>query len=474
MRSQVDASRRRGAPRLRTRRVRPAVAGLCVAALALSLAACGKKAAPLPRLTIAYSNDLRGEIRSCGCAAHDLGGLGRRATFLSELRDTTGDMVLVDAGDFFSSSINYGVEKADLTLKSMALMHYDAVVPGENDLGFGLDFFVRRTREADLPVLACNMFSASDSLIFPASRVVTMPSGLKVGLVGVLSPGLPLPPQVKPGTVVVKPPTPLVQAAVDAIRPHCDVVIVVAHMPRGEAQRMAQALHGVDVVVHGHDGRPMRLVRRFGEPFLLEVAARGLYMGVAYAYLGQDKRVTALQNVSVPLDKAYEDDEGVAKLFAAYDLDIATKEKASLPTGMTESRAHLKEPFVGASTCRGCHPAVAAQWDGTKHAHAFDVLTREKRTYDRDCTPCHTTGFYKKGGFENIVATPKLVDVQCEACHGNGHSHAQDPSVHTGAVAHEACTGCHTPEQSPDFDFAVFWPRIQHPAETPLRHPKAR
>ncbi len=455
---------------------RNAIVAVCAVLVSVGFGACGKggKAKTPARLTIAYSNDLRGEIRSCGCAVHDLGGLGRRATFLSELRDTTGDMVLVDAGDFFSASINYGVEKADLTLKSMALMHYDAVVPGEDELGFGLDFFRRRTRDAGLPVLACNVVAGADTLVFPASRVVTQKSGLRVGLVGVVSPALTMPPQVKPGTLVFKDPVASTQAAVDAIRSKSDVIIVLAHMSRGEAQQLAQALHGVDVVVHGHEGRPMRQVRRFGEPFLLQLSARGLYMGVAYAYLGPDKRVATLENVDVPLDKAYADDEAIARLFSAYDLDIAAKEQASLPTGMTNTRSLIKQPYAGAAACRGCHTQIVDHWKTTKHAHAFEILTSQSRQFDRDCTPCHTTGFYKKGGFENIVATPDLVGVQCEACHGNGFEHSRDPSVKTEGIARDACQGCHTPDQSPDFAFAAFWPRIAHPAGMAGHGAKAR
>ena len=89
-----------------------------VAALAL-LGACDALKGKPERLAIVYTNDVRGEIRSCGCASHDLGGLGRRTTFMRVFRDTTtADVLLVVAGDFFSASINYGKEKAELAMKS--------------------------------------------------------------------------------------------------------------------------------------------------------------------------------------------------------------------------------------------------------------------------------------------------------------------------------------------------------------------
>jgi 2',3'-cyclic-nucleotide 2'-phosphodiesterase (5'-nucleotidase family) len=452
-----DASRRR------------ALAGIAVSLLAIAVAGCGQrheKAQP-GRITFAYSNDLWGEIRSCGCAEHDLGGLGRRATFLKAVADTAGDVLLVDSGDFFGSSINYGVEKADVTLKSMALMGYHGVVIGEDELGFGLDFILRRSREARLPIVVANLFdTVADTLVFPASRVATLPSGLRVGITGVMSPGIPLPPQIPEGSLEVRDALSAAQPEVDRLRREADLVVVLAHMPRGEAQRLAQSLHGADVVFHGHEGKPMRQLRRFGDAYLLELAARGLYMGVAYATLGPDGRIAAMQDVAVPMDQRFPDDEAIARLFQAYDFDIASKERATLPTGVTNVKNLAHRPFTGADACRECHESIYDAWSKTRHAHAWSTLTGLSREFDRDCTPCHTVGFYKNGGFENIVATPHLTGVQCESCHGNGALHVADPGVKTGVDARSQCQGCHNAEQSPGFEVGAYWKKIDHGADS--------
>lgn len=429
---------------------------------AAALSACGVFEKKPQRLVIAYTNDVRGEIRSCGCATNDLGGLGRRATFINVLRDTTtADVLLVDAGDFFSASINYGKEKAELTLKSMSFMNYDGIVPGENEFSFGVAYFHERARAAGLPVVASNLFDAgADTLLFAASRTVTLASGLRVGLVGAISPMTKFPPQVTPGSIAVKDPIAATQAAVDALRPGVDVVVVLTHMNRGEATKFSEALTGVDAIVNGHEGLPMRQVKRWGEAYVLQASAKGMYVGVANAMLGDDKRIARLKNVSVGLDKTFADDEGVAKLFNAYDMEVVAREKASLPTG-------VQATFAGADACQACHAPIFEQWKGTRHAHAFDVLTAQNRQFDRDCTPCHTTGFFKAGGFVNAVATPHLSGVQCESCHGNGVAHAKDPGVKTDTVASSTCRSCHSAEQTPDFDFATFWARIDHAKGAP-------
>lgn len=434
-----------------------------VIALAVAIAACTREE-PKPRgLTIAFSNDMQGEIRSCGCAANDFGGLGRRATFLSAVRDTSQDMLLLEGGDFFGAGLNYGREKAELTMRSMALMGYDGVVPGETEFGFGLEFIATRSRELGLPMLAANVFAAdTDSLVFPATRRLTLPSGLEVGLIGALSTRVRIPPQVKPGELRVEDPGPIIQSLTAQLRPEVDLVVVLGHLSRGEATRIAQQNHDIDLIVYGHEGKPMRKTRRFGKAYLLQVSEEGRYMGIAYATIGADNRIASLQPDVVALSKAFTDDEAIEKLFRSYDLNIAAKEKSKLPVGVTRNRDELETRFVGADACQSCHEDIYTQWSGTAHASAFEILEHESREYDRDCTPCHTTGFYKLGGFEHLSVTPELVDVQCEACHGNGAAHVEDPDVKTDTDARSTCRQCHNAQQTPDFEFEAFWERIKH------------
>ncbi len=439
---------------------------LWVLAVPVVFAGCSGESEPRT-LTIVFSNDLNGEIRSCGCVAKDYGGLGRRATFLNSVRDTTGDMLLLEGGDFFSSKLNYGLEKADLTMRSLSLMGYHGMVIGEADFGFGVDFIVERVRRLGLPMLVANLRdAATDSLLFDPARIVTLPSGLTVGIVGAIGARIKLPPQVKPGSVKISHPLGVVQAHVAAMRDSVDVMVVLAHMDRGEVQRIVTEVEGIDLIVYGHKGRALRNVRRIGGAFPLQVSDRGRYMGVAFAVLGDERPIRRLTVDTVPLTGYYDDDEAISKLFRSYDLSIVAKEKSSIPTGVFEARKGIEKPFVGAESCKECHEGVYDQWAGTKHAYAFEILVEKSREFDRDCTPCHTTGFYKAGGFENVTVTPELLGIQCEACHGNGNDHANDPDIATKGDSRSHCRSCHNEEQSPDFEFESYWGRIEHGSGT--------
>jgi hypothetical protein len=253
-----------------------------------------------------------------------------------------------------------------------------------------------------------------------------------------------------------------VKREIQAFGETVDIIVVVAHMSRREAQSLAKEVPEVALVVHGHDGKPMRKIRKYGNAYLVQNSEKGLYMGVAFAVLDGKGGIERLDSHLLPLSKEYEDHEAIAKLFRSYDMSVAAKEKGSLPPAVYEARAGLKKPFAGSEACRDCHETEYAAWEPTKHAHAMATLEAQSREFDRDCVPCHTTGFYKRGGFEHVSLTPNLINVGCESCHGNGHDHVQDPEARFEDDARKSCVRCHNSTQSPDFDFDAEWAKIQH------------
>jgi Cytochrome c554 and c-prime len=131
--------------------------------------------------------------------------------------------------------------------------------------------------------------------------------------------------------------------------------------------------------------------------------------------------------------------------------------------------------FVGAETCKQCHPNTFQFWSTTKHAHAFEALKHDPKPntiYDAECVTCHTTGFEYNSGWQSPEATPRLAGNQCENCHGPGSKHVSDPdnvefkkaiTVNAGqANTSGLCYRCHDAENSLHFEFAKYWDKIVH------------
>ncbi len=436
---------------------------LGLAVLVLLLAACsGTEQPETVTLTVGFTNDMIGNIRSCGCEEKDYGGIGRRATLIQAVRDTAQNFLLLEGGDFFSEKINYSKEKAEVTLQAMAVMNYHGVVLGEKDFSLGLDYIRKRYREEGIPVLISNLFdSEADTLIFPPSRTVELSGGLRVGLIGVIDPKLKMPAQIPRGSLRLKNPAAAIRTQIKTFGGDVDLVVVLAHMSRREATLLARKVKQIDLLMVGHQGRSNRRDQRLGNAFILQAPQNGRYMGFAFSVLDARKKIDRLVSRVVPLDERYPDDAVVAGIFAAYDISIAIKEK-SAPAGSGKTGDGLNKQYLGVESCRECHQEIFDQWQATRHAFAFDILVSLSREFDRDCTPCHATGYGHSGGFVSLPATPDLIHIQCESCHGSGFDHAKSPATPTPADPAAACLDCHTDGRSPNFGFEEKWSEIRH------------
>jgi hypothetical protein len=164
--------------------------------------------------------------------------------------------------------------------------------------------------------------------------------------------------------------------------------------------------------------------------------------------------------------------------------------------------------FVGSKTCESCHSKAAAVFNKTPHATATETLltkTDPPRIYDPECLSCHVTGWepQKQFPFESgylglkdtptSKATPDLVGNGCENCHGPGARHAAvengevtvpeaekkalRAALHLELVPNEGnkpkqeydkgkvvqmCMQCHDLDNSPEFDFQKYWPKVKH------------
>jgi len=111
--------------------------------------------------------------------------------------------------------------------------------------------------------------------------------------------------------------------------------------------------------------------------------------------------------------------------------------------------------YVGFKTCASCHEEIAADWQKSRHAKAFDSLRKNGQQNLPKCVACHVTGYERPGGFIDDELTPELSAVQCEACHGEGSKHASGEgktAIRTKPSV-EVCRQCHTPGQDPNFDY---------------------
>lgn len=229
-------------------------------------------------LTIAHTNDVASKISQSGVeggyaycdpttpfntsehtpwftGCH--GGAPRRKTIVDDLRNTTSNFLLLDAGDHFQGSIWYNIYKSNATAFVMNALEYDAICLGNHEFDDGeaelSTYFDLLNPE--ISVVSANMDSSEDSLLFGRynrSVVKTLPSGEQVGIIGFTTtetPDLSIPgPHLHFGDEIAA-----IQTEVDWLtNAGVNIIIGLGHSGWTKELEIAEQVEGIDVIIGGH------------------------------------------------------------------------------------------------------------------------------------------------------------------------------------------------------------------------------
>ncbi len=170
----------------------------------------------------------------------------------------------------------------------------------------------------------------------------------------------------------------------------------------------------------------------------------------------------------IPLETTLPSDARVDAVVAKFDADVSA-------LNLAWARAHGRDcplpakgeaAYLGNAACEACHPAAFSVYRGTGHARAYRELERVDKQYRLECVACHVVGIQQPGGVCRVDRVAGRDGVGCENCHGPGSLHAAHPTTQPVArpsPTRTVCVGCHTAENSPQFDFSVYLPRVLGP-----------
>jgi 2',3'-cyclic-nucleotide 2'-phosphodiesterase (5'-nucleotidase family) len=310
-------------------------AALCLT-VALGIGSCGRKAReskPLSkptRLTILFSSDLLGKVRSCGCTVKDMGGLGRRATFIEGVRASVDNLIVVDAGDMFGPGLDFNENEAQLAFESFSMMGLNEFTPGETDFVFGAPFLEELAKRATFDVLAANLVDrATGQPLFGAAYTVKeLPGGLRVGITGVLDEGIRFPAYIDTSSFTVLPASETLARLLPELKRKADLLILLSHSGMERSKALALEAPGFDLVVVGHGKPIVKDLEKAGESIMLATGGEGQYVGRIDLKISAGGRIDDGQLRLEPIEDSIELHPGVKELFKKYGVELTDKEAA--------------------------------------------------------------------------------------------------------------------------------------------------
>jgi len=309
--------------------------GIIGVVLCLAVAGCGKQggeqktAAKPAELTVVFSSDLLGKIRSCGCVEKDMGGIGRRTTFTERTRASVDNCIVVDAGDVFGPDLAFTETEAEVAFEAMNLMALDAFLPGETDFVFGVPFLRSCAGRSTFPFVAANIVDAGtgEPLFGQPYTVKRLSGGLRVGIVGVLDDAIRFPAYIDASKFKVLPAAESLQKLLPELRRQSDFLILLSHMGMERSRELARQMPGFGLMVIGHGKPIIKKLEKQGETILLATGGDGQYLGRIDLSLSGGGVITWGELRIVPLEDPLEIHQAVIDLFTKYGLDLTEKER---------------------------------------------------------------------------------------------------------------------------------------------------
>jgi 2',3'-cyclic-nucleotide 2'-phosphodiesterase (5'-nucleotidase family) len=287
-----------------------------------------KPAARPDELTVVFSSDLLGKVRSCGCVIEDMGGLGRWATFTGRIRESVDNLVVVDAGDAFGADLSFTEKEAELAFDAMNVVGLDAFAPGETEFVFGLPFLRGVASRAKFAIVAANVVDpATGEGIFGAPYTIkTLKGGLRVAITGVLDDAIRFPAYIDVSTFRVLPAIETIKKLVPEMRTKADFMIVLSHMGMERSLELARQVSDFDLVVVGHGKPVIKKLEKQGKSIMLATGGSGQFIGRIDLSLSAAGVIEQGQMKLEPLNDSIQLNQEVKDLFTQYGVPLTDKE----------------------------------------------------------------------------------------------------------------------------------------------------
>ncbi len=295
-------------------------------------------------ITILHTCDLHGHILPTeDYDGHtNLGGFARCATVIQKIRAENKNTLLVDAGDTFQGTEVGYLSDGRVMVKLLNALHYDAWVWGNHEFDWGLDKLGACAQAAEVPILNANLQAAARDALpsTEASRILARRQsyvlreidGVKVGIIGLNTPGVPhwSRPKLIQGLQFVDSVETL-RRVVPAVRQAgAQVLVLVCHQGYREAgddhanqiNAMARSFPELDVIIGAHTHRNFPEFK-VSNVLYSQADYFGIHLGRVDLVFDTDQgKVIRRSSNTILMDGNVPEDSGVLKL-AGPELDQA-------------------------------------------------------------------------------------------------------------------------------------------------------
>ncbi|MDT9719297.1 bifunctional UDP-sugar hydrolase/5'-nucleotidase [Paenibacillus sp. ClWae2A] len=281
-------------------------------------------------LTIVYTNDFHAQdkpVRATWIEGSPMmGGAAYMAAYINKIRNTEPNVLVLDAGDIITGPPISFLTNGEAPVDLYNTIGFDASCVGNHEFDHGVPNARRLIAQAQFPFLSGSIFYKGTNILFAKPYEIIEKGGLKIGIIGIHGK------RAGYETIQVdlvkelefREQESLLQEYVHLLRPHVDLVIVLAHegVPAEQSTtdrdvdvdedfeedvRMCNNVKGIDLMITGHAHKSIVKPYVASETGTLLCSTRGLGTFVGYLQLQVDRTEKKIISYEGHLEPIYTD-----------------------------------------------------------------------------------------------------------------------------------------------------------------------
>ena len=444
---------------------------------------------PEETVLVLYTGNTQAHLEPCGCYIGQSGGLPRRATAISRIKESGFSPLLVDLGGVTPTEVSkmkqssfqkvahsdQPVEtspddnirsldrlRVEITLTAMASMGYDVLVPSEVEANFGPSYVIEVLGNQSFSLLAANLQAPTSKV---QSFMVKTIGHKRVGLIGLSTLNNSPSAHWKSADTFD-----VLDRLLPQIQGETDSLVIFSNLPPEVNREIASKYQQISAILSHETGQ----TEWINNTLLSYSSSKGKTLGALI--LSDEGDVLEISTQQIALTEMVTDDTQVRSLLEEFYKQVADEPQLQgkgIPRFSDQALERAEgNAYMGSESCKTCHQKEFQQWSYSSHATAFNTLLAVGRHFYPECVSCHVTGFGYDSGYK-IGDSKKehLSEIGCETCHGPGKQHVYNPLPENirGNVGAKICADCHTADHSPGFDLIVaqLMPEVDHSRTQP-------